>query len=472
VALPTAAYSIRLRVRLDNRPGSLGRLATAVGDAGGNIAAIGGFDVRGPVLEEDLVINCRSTHHIEQVRAAADGLEGCEVLECLDRTFLMHDGGKIEVLARMPVADRDDLSMAYTPGVARVCNAIAAEPNRVHDLTIKKNTVAIVSDGTAVLGLGNIGPEAALPVMEGKALLFKHFAGVDGFPVCIDVSSADEIVETVQRIAPTFGGINLEDIAAPECFEVEERLNELLDIPVFHDDQHGTAVVTLAALENALRIVDKKMADLKVVIAGVGAAGVAISKILLHAGVEDIIGVDRKGAIWAGRDDLNVAKLWFAENTNPERREGTLSQMLPGADVFIGVSGPGLVTAADLRTMADDPIVFALANPDPEITPEDADGIARVIATGRSDYPNQINNVLAFPGIFRGALDVAATSITEGMKLAAAQAIAACVSEDELAPDHVVPSVFDVRVAPRVAEGVARAAIHDGVVRMHRPPQP
>jgi malate dehydrogenase (oxaloacetate-decarboxylating) len=472
VALPTAAYSIRLRVRLDNRPGSLGRLATAVGDAGGNIAAIGGFDVRGPVLEEDLVINCRSTAHIDQVRAAADGLEGCEVLECLDRTFLMHDGGKIEVLARMPVADRDDLSMAYTPGVARVCNAIAAEPDRVHDLTIKKNTVAIVSDGTAVLGLGDIGPEAALPVMEGKALLFKHFAGVDGFPVCLDVSSADEIVQTVQRIAPTFGGINLEDIAAPECFEVEERLKELLDIPVFHDDQHGTAVVTLAALENALRIVDKKMADLKVVIAGVGAAGVAISKILLQAGVEDIIGVDRKGAIWAGRDDLNVAKLWFAENTNPERREGTLAQMLPGADVFIGVSGPGLVTAADLRTMAVDPIVFALANPDPEITPEDAGGIARVIATGRSDYPNQINNVLAFPGIFRGALDVAATSITEGMKLAAAQAIAACVSDDELAPDHIVPSVFDVRVAPRVAEGVARAAIVDGVVRMHRPPQP
>jgi malate dehydrogenase (oxaloacetate-decarboxylating) len=472
VALPTAAYSIRLRVRLDNRPGSLGRLATAVGEAGGNIAAIGGFDVRGPALEEDLVINCSGVEHIERVRAAADGLEGCQVLECLDRTFLMHDGGKIEVLARMPVADRDDLSMAYTPGVARVCNAIAAEPNRVHDLTIKKNTVAIVSDGTAVLGLGDIGPEAALPVMEGKALLFKHFAGVDGFPICLDVSSADEIVETVCRIAPTFGGINLEDIAAPECFEVEERLKELLDIPVFHDDQHGTAVVTLAALENAIRIVDKKMADLKVVIAGVGAAGVAISKILLQAGVEEIIGVDRKGAIWAGRDDLNVAKLWFAENTNPERREGTLAQMLPGADVFIGVSGPGLLTAADLRAMAADPIVFALANPDPEITPEDADGIARVIATGRSDYPNQINNVLAFPGIFRGALDVAATSITEGMKLAAAQAIAACVSDDELKPDHVVPSVFDVRVAARVAEGVARAAIADGVVRMHRPPQP
>jgi len=472
VASPTAAYSIRLRVRLDNRPGSLGRLATAIGDAGGNITAIGGFDVRGPVLEEDLVVNCRDEAHIAQVRAAAEGLEGCEVLEVLDRTFLMHDGGKIEVLARMPVSDRDDLSMAYTPGVARVCQAIAQDPQRVHDLTIKKNTVAIVSDGSAVLGLGRIGPEAALPVMEGKALLFKHFAGVDAFPICLDVDSADEIVETVARIAPVFGGINLEDIAAPECFEVEERLKERLDIPVFHDDQHGTAVVTLAALENALKLVGKKMSDLRVVIAGVGAAGVAISKILLSAGVGEIIGVDRKGAIWAGRDDLNVAKLWFAENTNPERREGSLAEVLPGADVFIGVSGPGLVTAAELRTMAPDPIVFALANPDPEITPEEADGVAAVIATGRSDYPNQINNVLAFPGIFRGALDVAATSITEGMKLAAAEAIAACVDEDQLAHDHIVPSVFDERVAPRVAEAVARTAVEEGVCRMHRPPQP
>jgi malate dehydrogenase (oxaloacetate-decarboxylating) len=459
-------------VRLDNRPGSLGRLATAIGDAGGNIAAIGGFDVRGPALEEDVVVNCRDDDHIATVRAAVDGLEGCEVLEMLDRTFLMHDGGKIEVLARMPVADRDDLSMAYTPGVARVCNAIAAEPARVHDLTIKKNTVAIVTDGTAVLGLGDIGPAAALPVMEGKALLFKHFAGVDGFPVCVDVSSPGEIVETVQRIAPTFGGINLEDIAAPQCFEVEERLKAVLDIPVFHDDQHGTAVVTLAALENALKIVGKKMADLSVVIAGVGAAGVAISRILLEAGVPDIVGVDRKGAIWAGRDDLNVAKLWFAENTNPTRREGTLAEVLPGADVFIGVSGPGLISAAELRKMAPDPIVFALANPDPEITPEEADGLAAVIATGRSDYANQINNVLAFPGIFRGALDVAATAITEDMKLAAARAIAASVAPDDLAADHIVPSVFDPEVAPRVAEAVARAAVDEGVVRGHRPPQP
>jgi malate dehydrogenase (oxaloacetate-decarboxylating) len=456
---------------MENRPGSLGRLATAIGEAGGNISALGGFDVRGPALEEDLVVNCRDEGHIEHVRTAVDGLDGVEVLEMLDRTYLMHDGGKIEVLARMPVSDRDDLSMAYTPGVARVCTTIAKDPARVHDLTIKKNMVAIVTDGTAVLGLGDIGPEAALPVMEGKALLFKHFGGVDGFPICLDVQSADEIVETVCRIAPTFGGINLEDIAAPDCFEIEERLKERLDIPVFHDDQHGTAVVALAALENALKIVGKDMAELKVVIAGVGAAGVAISKILLEAGVKEIIGVDRKGAIWEGRDDLNVAKLWFAENTNPGRHEGALSEVMPGSDVFIGVSGPGLISAGDLRTMAPDPIVFALANPDPEITPEDADGLAKIIATGRSDYPNQINNVLAFPGIFRGALDVAATAITEKMKLAAARAIADCVTDD-LAPDHIVPSVFDTRVAPKVAAAVSQAAIDEGVVRLHRPPQP
>jgi malate dehydrogenase (oxaloacetate-decarboxylating) len=468
---PTAAYSIRLKVRLDNRPGSLGLLATAIGDVGANITAIGGFDVRGPALEEDLVVNCRNEAHIAEVRAAVEGLPGCEVLELLDRTYLMHDGGKIEVLARMPVADRDDLSMAYTPGVARVCQTIADDPARVHDLTIKKNTVAIVTDGTAVLGLGDIGPEAAMPVMEGKALLFKHFAGVDGFPICLDVNTPDEIVETVVRLAPVFGGINLEDIAAPECFEIEERLNDLLDIPVFHDDQHGTAVVTLAALENALKITGKKMDELSVVIAGVGAAGVAISKILMQAGVTRLVGVDRKGAIWEGRDDLNVAKLWFAEHTNPERREGTLGEVLPGADVFIGVSGPGIITASDLRRMAPDPIVFAMANPTPEITPEEADGLAKIIATGRSDYPNQINNVLAFPGIFRGALDVAATSITENMKLAAAGAIAECVT-DELAPDHIVPSVFDPHVAPKVAAAVAQAAIDDGVVRLHRPPQP
>jgi malate dehydrogenase (oxaloacetate-decarboxylating) len=465
MATPTAAFSVRFRVRLDNRPGTLGRLATVIGDAGGNITALGGFDVRGSHLDEDLIVNCSSEAHIDAVAAAARSVDGVEVIEVADRTYALHDGGKIEVLARMPVNDRDDLSMAYTPGVARVCTTIAEHPERVHDLTIKKNTVAIVTDGTAVLGLGDIGPEASLPVMEGKALLFKNFAGVDAFPICLDVSSPEEIIETVVRIAPVFGGINLEDIAAPACFDVEERLKELLDIPVFHDDQHGTAVVALAALENALKIVDKEMRDLAVVIAGVGAAGVATAKILMEAGVGRIIGCDRKGAIWEGRDDLNPAKMWFAEHTNPERVEGSLSDVLPGADVFIGVSGPGLIDAGDLRRMASDPIVFALANPDPEIRPEEADGLAAVIATGRSDYPNQINNVLAFPGIFRGALDVAATSITEGMKLAAALAIAEVVGDD-VRPDYVIPSVFDTRVGPLVAERVAEAAVEEGVCRV------
>ncbi|MGV3759062.1 MAG: NAD-dependent malic enzyme, partial [Actinomycetota bacterium] len=357
MATPTAAYSVRFRVRLDNRPGTLGRLATAIGEVGGNITALGGFDVRGAHLDEDLIVNCSSEEHIAKVTEAVRALEGVEIMEASDRTFDMHVGGKIEVVSRMPVNDRDDLSMAYTPGVARVCTAIEKQPALAHELTIKKNTVAIVSDGTAVLGLGDIGPAGALPVMEGKALLFKSFAGVDAFPICLDVSSPEEIIETVVRIAPVFGGINLEDIAAPACFEIEDRLKELLDIPVFHDDQHGTAVVALAALENALRIVDKPMSSLRVVVAGVGAAGVACSKIMLNAGVAEIIGVDRKGAIWEGRDDLNVAKQWFAEHTNPERREGSLSDVIDGADVFVGVSGPGLLTPSDLRRMAKDPIV-------------------------------------------------------------------------------------------------------------------
>jgi malate dehydrogenase (oxaloacetate-decarboxylating) len=465
VATPTAAFSVRFRVRLDNRPGTLGRLAAAIGDAGGNITALGGFDVRGPHLDEDLIVNCSGESHIAQVVDAVRGVEGVEVIEVADRTFALHEGGKIEVLARMPVNDTEDLSMAYTPGVARVCNAIAERPERAHDLTIKKNTVAIVTDGTAVLGLGDIGPAAALPVMEGKALLFKNFAGVDGFPICLDVSSPEEIIETVVRIAPVFGGINLEDIAAPACFDIEEQLKARLDIPVFHDDQHGTAVVALAALENSLKIVDKTMGDLTVVIAGVGAAGVATAKILLEAGVGRIIGCDRKGAIWEGRDDLNPVKQWFAEHTNPDRVEGSLVDVLPGADAFIGVSGPGLIDAGDVRRMAPDPIVFAMANPDPEIRPEDADGLAAVIATGRSDYPNQINNVLAFPGIFRGALDVAATAITENMKLAAADAIAEVVGDD-VRPDYVIPSVFDPRVGPLVAERVAAAAVAEGVCRV------
>jgi malate dehydrogenase (oxaloacetate-decarboxylating) len=462
---PTAAFSIKLRVLIDNKPGMLGMLATTIGEAGGNIRGLEGFEVKGPVLDDVVIVDCVDEAHQTTVLDAIRSLAGVELVEWEDRTFALHDGGKIEVLSLGKVGDRDDLSMAYTPGVARVCMAIKEEPARVHDLTIKRNTVAIVSDGTAVLGLGDIGPEAALPVMEGKALLFKEFAGVDGFPICLTVTGVDEIVETVERIAPVFGGINLEDIAAPACFEVEDRLRESLDIPVFHDDQHGTAVVTLAALENALKIVDKRMEDLSVVIAGAGAAGVAIAKILKNAGVENIIGADRKGAIHNGRDDLNEAKRRLAEETNPEQRTGTLSEIMPGTDVFVGVSGPGIITPADVESMAADPIVFAMANPDPEIRPEAIADLAAVIATGRSDFPNQINNVLAFPGIFRGALDADATTVTEGMKVAAATAIARAVSSDELAPDHVVPSVFDKTVVQLVAAAVAAEAEKEGVTR-------
>jgi malate dehydrogenase (oxaloacetate-decarboxylating) len=462
---PTAAFSITLDCRLDNVPGTLGKLCAAIGDAGGNIGALDGFDVRGPELRRCLVVHCRDEAHQAKVVEAVQQLRGVTLVDWWDRTFRLHEAGKIHVLTSSPVNDRDDLSMAYTPGVARVCMAIHDDPSLSHRYTIRKNTVAIVSNGTAVLGLGDIGPEAAMPVMEGKALLFKEFGGVDGFPVCINARTADEVVDFVERIAPTFGGINLEDIKAPECFEIEERLKASLDIPVFHDDQHGTAVVTLAALWNSLKITGKKMEDLSVVIAGMGAAGVAIGKILINAGVGEIVGCDRTGAVYEGRGDLNVAKEWFAANTNRSRKMGTIAEVLRGADVFVGVSGPDLITAADVRTMAADPIVFAMANPNPEIRPEAVDGLAAVMATGRSDYPNQINNVLAFPGLFRGALDVNATDITENMKLAAAVAIAEAVGDDLLSPSFVVPSVFDHTVVERVAPAVSRAAIADGVTR-------
>ena len=462
---PNAAFSIALDCQLDNVPGTLGRLCTAIGEAGGNIGALDGFDVRGPVLRRSLVVLCRDEEHQVRIVEAVRKLSGVTLLDWWDRTFKMHEAGKIEVLSTVPVNDRDDLSMAYTPGVARICTAIEKDPGLSHDYTIRKNSVAIVSNGTAVLGLGDIGPEGAMPVMEGKALLFKEFGGIDGFPICINARTADEVVDFVQRIAPTFGGINLEDIKAPECFEIEERLRASLDIPVFHDDQHGTAVVTLAALWNSLKITGKKMEDLTVVIAGVGAAGVAIGKILLNAGVGDVIGCDRVGAIYSGRSEMNSAKEWFANNTNRSRRMGTISEMMKGSDVFVGVSGPDLITAADVRSMAKNPIVFAMANPNPEIRPEQCDGLAAVMATGRSDYPNQINNVLAFPGIFRGALDAHATDITEGMKLAAAIAIADSVSDADLKPEFVVPSVFDRTIVERVAPAVAAAAIKDGVIR-------
>ncbi len=463
---PATQYSITLDVTLDNVPGVLGRLCSAIGEAGGNIFAIEGFVAKGRELERDIVVNCSDVEHQQQVVAAVEAVDGVTLEEWHDRTFRMHEGGKIEVLPLLPVSDQDDLSMAYTPGVARVCNAIAADEALADEYTIRKNTVAIVSDGTAVLGLGDIGPKGAMPVMEGKALLFKEFAGVDAFPICLDVSSPEEIIETVIRLAPTFGGVNLEDIAAPGAFQVEEALKEALDIPVFHDDQHGTAVVTLAAVENALRITGKKMENLSIVISGVGAAGVAIGKILLGAGAGEIVGVDSKGAVYDGREGLNAWKQWFAENTNPHGKQGALSDVMAGTDVFIGVSAPDVLTVDDIRNMNDDPIVFAMANPDPEIRPELVGDLVRVMGTGRSDYPNQINNVLAFPGIFRGALDARASDITEGMKLAAAEAIAQSVSDEELTETNIMPSVFDRSVSMRVAEAVAAAAIADGVSRL------
>ena len=463
---PTAAFSAILEVDLAHEPGTLGRLCTAIGDAGGNIRALKGFGkVTGGVLREEVIVDASSEDHVVRICDAVNGLDGVSVLSATDRTFALHDGGKLETISKIALNDADDLSMAYTPGVARVCRAIHQNPELSHELTIRRNTVAIVSDGTAVLGLGDIGPEAAMPVMEGKALLFKEFAGVDAFPICLDVASPDEIVETVIRLAPTFGGINLEDIAAPGAFEVEARLREALDIPVFHDDQHGTAVVALAALENSIRIVGKEMANLRCVILGAGAAGVAIAKILLGRGVADVIVCDRQGPIHRGRHDLNDAKQWLAENTNIDGVSGSVSDAMVGSDVFMGVSGPGLITRDDVATMAERPMVFAMANPDPEILPEEIADIAAVVATGRSDYPNQINNVLAFPGIFRGAFDVGATDVTEGMKIAAAGAIASSVSSDDLAPDLVIPTAFDRSVVPAVSAAVAEAARVDGVLR-------
>lgn len=458
-------YSIALEVSLDNSPGVLGKLTTAVGDSGGNIFAVDGFVAKGPTLERKMVVNCSSVAHQAEVVAAVEKTEGVTLVSWWDRTFRMHEGGKIEVLSLFPVGDKDDLSMAYTPGVARVCTAIAEDEAKADEYTIRRNTVAIVSDGTAVLGLGDIGPKAAMPVMEGKALLFKEFGDVDAFPICLDVNTPEELIETVIRLAPTFGGINLEDIAAPGAFEIEEILKEKLDIPVFHDDQHGTAVVTLAGLVNALKLVDKKMSDITVVISGVGAAGVAIGKILLGAGVGDVIGVDRSGSVFEGRENLNASKQWFAENTNKNNVQGTLSEVTAGSDVFVGVSAPGVLSVDAVKSMAEKPIVFAMANPDPEILPEAVEGIVAVMATGRSDYPNQINNVLCFPGIFRGALDARATDITENMKLAAANAIAESVSDEELNENYIIPSVFDKAVSMRVAAAVADAAIADGVCR-------
>ena len=392
---PSASYSLTLRVRLSSRAGSLGELTTAIGRAGGDIGAIDIVTVGNDYIIRDITVSSVSSKHGEQIVEAVKDIDGVELIQVSDPTFLMHLGGKIEVVSKVPLKTRADLSMAYTPGVARICDAIAKDPDKVFTLTIKKNTVAIVTDGTAVLGLGDIGPAAALPVMEGKAMLFKEFAGVDAFPICLNTKDPDEIVRTVKAISTVFGGINLEDISAPRCFQIEERLKEELDIPVFHDDQHGTAVVVLAALINALKIVGKQMSDIKVMVNGVGAAGVACSKIIMAAGVKNIVGCDQTGALYRGRrENMNWVKDWYAQNTNPDEEQGTVHEVIKGADVFLGLSVPGVIDEEDVKRMAEKPIVFAMANPVPEIMPEAAAPYVAVMATGRSDYPNQINNVL------------------------------------------------------------------------------
>ncbi|MBP7474596.1 MAG: NAD-dependent malic enzyme [Pyrinomonadaceae bacterium] len=468
-ATPNASYSVTLRVRIHNQPGKLGEITTAIGKAGGDIEGIDIVSVGKDFLIRDITVNAASESHDKEIVDSLQDIDGVEVVNISDRTFLMHLGGKIEIASKMQLKTRSDLSMAYTPGVARVCEAIAKDPEKVFNLTIKKNMVAVITDGTAVLGLGDIGPAAAMPVMEGKCQLFKEFGGVDAFPICLDTKDPHEIIQTIKHISTVFGGINLEDISAPRCFEIEERLVQELDIPVFHDDQHGTAVVVLAALINALKIVNKRMEDIKVVVNGIGAAGVACSKIVMAAGVKNIIGCDTTGAIYNGRkENMNWVKDWYARNTNPNDEQGTIHDVIKGADVFFGLSAPGVIDHNDLANMAKEPIVFAMANPTPEIMPEEAAGHVAVMATGRSDYPNQINNVLCFPGIFRGALNCRASRITEGMKLAAAHAIADIIGPEELHPDYIIPSVFDRRVGEAVAHKVEEAAYNDGVARRER----
>jgi malate dehydrogenase (oxaloacetate-decarboxylating) len=465
---PSASYSFTMRLHLPQQGDAFARVADAIASSGALLGAIDLVRVERHLVVRDVTVACGDSEHAEAVVRTVRDLDGVEVDSVSDRTFLMHKGGKIEVNAKLPLKTRDDLSMAYTPGVARVCMAIHDDPAKGWALTIRGNTVAVVSDGTAVLGLGDIGPVAAMPVMEGKALLFKEFAGVDAFPLCIDTKDVDEIVAFVKAAAPSFGGINLEDISAPRCFEIESRLREELDIPVFHDDQHGTAIVVLAALLNALRIVGKRPEDVKVVVVGAGAAGVACTDILLAQGVGDVIVCNRHGALCAGDDGLDPSQSALAARTNRGSMRGPANTVLAGADVLLGLSGPGAVTADAVRTMARDAIVFAMANPVPEVQPEEVRGDVAIMATGRSDYPNQINNVLAFPGVFKGALEVRARTINEEMKLAAAHAIARVIPDDELHADYIIPSVFNRRVAETVAEEVANAAVASGVARRKR----
>ena len=451
---PGYGITIRVEGRPEFQP--VAEITTIITREGAMITALDVADSQLDSVVIDVTCDAIDAAHAERITSALSASPILKVRKVSDRTFLLHLGGKLEVQSKVPLKTRDDLSRAYTPGVARICQAIAKDPADARRLTIKRNTVAVVTDGSAVLGLGNLGPAAALPVMEGKAALFKRFADVDAWPVCLDTQDVDEIVRTVQLIAPVYGGINLEDISAPRCFEVEARLRELLDIPVFHDDQHGTAVVVLAALRNALKLVKKDLSKTKIVLSGAGAAGTAIARLLVLAGAKNIIGFDSNGVINRKSDTSNEMRKWFVDHCNPEQFDGTLSQAIKGADIFIGVSAPNVLTEPDVQSMAKDAIVFALANPDPEIDPVLARKHAAVVATGRSDQPNQINNVLAFPGIFRGLLDAGASKITDELLVACADAIASCVSESQLNASFIVPSVFDPNVVKSVADAVRK----------------
>ncbi len=457
---PNPSFSLSIRVSIPNRAGSLARVTQAIASCGGNLGQISLLEQTRKVSQREITVDASSSDHAEKIVEAVQAVPETKVLKISDRTFDLHRGGKIRIESRLPLKAQSDLAMAYTPGVGRICKAIAKNPEEVYSLTIKSNTVAIVTDGSAVLGLGNLGPEGALPVMEGKAMLFKEFAGIDAFPICLATQDTDAIVETVKNLAPVFGGVNLEDISAPRCFEIEKRLRQEVDIPVFHDDQHGTAIVVLAALYNALKLVKKSLEEVKIVINGAGAAGVAIASLLRKAGAKTIWICDSKGLISTSRDDLNPQKQAFAVEAS-----GTLVGALKGADIFLGVSAPGVLTPEMVDSMAKDAIVMAMANPIPEIQPELVDDKVAVIATGRSDYANQINNVLAFPGVFRGALDCRAAALTTNMYLEAANAIASLICPTDLDREHIIPSVFDERVATAVASAVQRAARQDGVAR-------
>lgn len=463
----SAGYSITVKIKIRNVPGSFSRIVQIFAASEASLADVSLVASDFDYNIRQVTISCKSEEHSKQIVKTLQGLEEVILLSWQDDTFEMHRNGKLNVSAKAPLNTTDELSRAYTPGVARVCNLIHKDPDAAFNYTIKGKCVAVVSDGSAVLGLGNIGPLAAMPVMEGKAMLFKQFGDIDAFPICLDTQDTEEIIKACKNISPTFGGINLEDISAPRCFEIETRLQKELDIPIFHDDQHGTAVVVLAGLINALKIIGKDISKISVVVNGFGAGGVACTRLMMLAGVKNVIACDTAGIVYDGRpNNMNPEKSELAKVTNLEGKKGKLADALKGADVFIGVSQPGVVTPDDIRSMAKDPIVFALANPDPEILPGEINGIARIIATGRSDYANQVNNVLCFPGIFKGAMACRAKEISANMKIAAAYAIAEIVTSEELNEDYIIPGIFKSDVASKVAEKVIEAAIKDGVARI------